>query len=387
MKKGIIFSLLFSLLSVGLHFYLSQRSYKIQAGQSEASQICNINETLNCDTVLTSPYSTILEIPLSNFGLAFNIFLSLILIGLLLRLVTDESYWKNFAFSLSGFIALTSIAMLALSLKMKVFCPICITLYGFSFLSLAFLFFSLKKDLNKNFLFQALKTKSFYVSSGIIVLVAAFMHMSFVTQLDLKSINKKNKLAYIDWLQAPQENFNEPGVISSGPQKASIRIVEFADFLCPHCKKAHNSLKPFLKAHPDIQFQFYPYPLDKMCNPSMQHGRGGRSCELAKILICGKKQNKAWEAYDVMFEHQKEFSNQLLSKILKTIKEKTNMNVELLQSCMKSPSTARELKKQVSVGIELEIPGTPTIFVNERRIYAGNIRSTLELLYRKIKNP
>ena len=387
MKKGIIFSLLFSLLSVGLHFYLSQRSYKIQAGQSEASQICNINETLNCDSVLTSPYSAIFDIPLSNFGLAFNLFLALILIGLLLKLVTDESYWKNFAFSLSGFIALTSVVMFVLSLKIKSFCPICITLYGFSFLSLTFLFFSLRKSLSKKFFLQTFKNKSSYIFSGIIIATAGFMHMSFVTQLDLKSIKQKNKLAYIDWLQAPSENFTHPGIISSGPKKSSIRIAEFIDFLCPHCKKVNKPLKDFLKSHPDVQLQLYLYPLDKMCNSSMQHNRGGRSCELSKILICGKLQNKGWETHSVLFEQQKEFSNQPLPKILKTIKQKTNVDLDLLQSCMRRSSTTKELEKQVSVGTELEISGTPSIFVNERQVYVGNIQTTLELLYRKIKNP
>ena len=386
MKKRIKFAVLFSLLSAGLHFYLSQRSYQIQAGQVETSQICNISETLNCDSVLESSYSSFLGLPLSNFGFSFNLFLALILIGLMTQLLSSASYWKNLALYLAGFIALTSIIMTILSFRINAFCPVCLILYALSFLLFGLLFFEFKEDHQKIFLLQSLKNKLTFISFVSLFLMAGFIHIIFVNQFDLREIKRKNKLVYIDWIQAQAENFKYPPVLSLGNKTAKMRIVEFADPLCFHCKKAHKILKSFLKNHSDVNFQFYLFPLDKQCNINIQHSGGGRSCELSKAIICGEKQNKGLEVHDIIFEQQKKFTHKTFVEILKTIEQKTNVNLDLLKFCMNSAQTKRILEHQAFVGTELGIPGTPTLFVNEKRIHSADINSVLKGLYKKLND-
>ena len=358
----------------------------MQAGQSGISQICNINKTVNCDSALLSPYSSFFNIPISNFGLAFNILLALILIGLLLEFLGRTSYWKNAAFYLSGFIAVASAIMLIISFLTKTFCPVCFALYGLSFFSVGFLLFIFRQDLKKIFVLEALKDKSSLFSGGIVLLIVTFLHMTFVNQLDLKSIKEQNKLSYFDWLQAQVENFEHEGILSRGPRQASVRIREFADFLCPYCKKAQKSLKTFLKFHPSVQLQFYPYPLDETCRSPKINSSEGLSCKLSKMLICSQKQNKGWEVHDLIFEQQEKLVSKSITEIFKMINDKVSINLKNLKSCTQSKETAEELAQQISVGTQVEIPGTPSFFVNEKKLQPQNIQTILEKIYKKINS-
>jgi protein-disulfide isomerase len=44
------------------------------------------------------------------------------------------------------------------------------------------------------------------------------------------------------------------------------------------------------------------------------------------------------------------------------------LNVETFRTCLANPDTPREIEKTMTEGRELNITGTPTIFVNGRRI-------------------
>jgi protein-disulfide isomerase len=53
------------------------------------------------------------------------------------------------------------------------------------------------------------------------------------------------------------------------------------------------------------------------------------------------------------------------------------LNAETFKPCLASPDTAQEVEKTTIEGHELNITGTPTIFVNGRRI-VGPDESTLK---------
>lgn len=386
MKKRIQFALLLSAISSGLHFYLTKRSYEIQAGQARASQICNINETLNCDAVLTSSYSSLRGFPLTNFGFALNLFLGLILLGLLIQFLELSDYWKNITLYISGFLSLSSIVMFGISVSIKAFCPVCLLLYLLSFLLFAILLLMFRKDYQKTFLLDSIKNKSSLASIACIALLSVFLHMTFVNQFNLKELKKINKLVYIDWMQAQVESFNHPPTLQKGNPNSSLTITEFADPLCSHCKRAHYAVKKFLKSYPNVNFQMYLFPLDKACNSNMQYTRGGRSCQLSHAILCGKEQNKGWEIHDLIFEKQDIFSAQSSSQVLKIIEnEVENIDMKKLSSCMSSSNTQSELEKQTSVGIHVEIPGTPSFFINRKRIHTNeDLHSTFLEFYKKL---
>lgn len=79
-----------------------------------------------------------------------------------------------------------------------------------------------------------------------------------------------------------------------------MTIVEFADYLCPHCKVAATSLHNFIKQHPDVLLIFKPFPLDGKSNAALaEHKGNGIRCLLPKITFCMEQlEQKGWQAHE-----------------------------------------------------------------------------------------
>ena len=186
MKKLTLVALGLVLLSCAGHFYLTKRTYELSAGFAGASAICNINKKINCDQALLSPYAKVFGVSLSNFGFSIHLVLALLL--LILFQLGLNSFWKNLLFYLSSLIALSSVFMIVISLTQSLYCPICWSLYILSFLTLALLYLSLKKELLSplSFFKKAFLEKNSYLITGAFVVLSLFLHATFVNSYGLK---------------------------------------------------------------------------------------------------------------------------------------------------------------------------------------------------------
>ena len=393
MKKLLVIALSLGFLSSFGHFYLAKRSYQLQAGEASASRICNIGENFNCDSVLLSPQAHLFGVSLSNFGLSFNLILSsLILFFLFFAL---SSYWKNILFYLSGVIALSSVVMAVISLINHLFCPICWTLYFLSFLILVSLFFAFKKELSKplDFLLQNVREKKSYALAGVLFFTSLFLHASFMTNFNLKSLQEELSSSFYDWQYEKVKNLNSDFLLHKGNKTSKIVITEFADFLCPACKRVQPALKQFLTHfNNNIYFQFYAYPLDGTCNSSIQFNRSGLSCRLSQALICANKQNKGWPVHDFIFEKQEDFLESQGNKkkeqaLLKKMLTQTNINTQKFTNCMKDPKVLNQVKQSAKAGNKAQIQGTPTFFINGKKVrYYSPKLLILKRIYDHLKN-
>ena len=379
MKKLLIISLFLGLLSSLGHFYLAKRAYQLDAGTASASRICNIGENFNCDSALLSSYAKLFGISISDFGLGFNLVLSGLLITFLL--FGASAYWKNMSFYLAGGIALSSIVMVIISLVNHLFCPVCWALYLLSFLILWLLFLSFKNDLIKplSFISQSVKHRSFYISGGSILLISLFFHMNFMTSFDLKNQKEVLTALFQDWQYEKAIQIESPPLLQKGNGESNMLVVEFADFLCPACKRVQPALKRFLNHFPDVKFQFYVYPLDGVCNPSIDLTRSGLSCELSKAIVCANKKNKGWLLHDLIFKKQNYFlgiqgDEEKSKALLKKMLIQLNVDIRPFEICMKDIKVLEMVKQSALAGEQAGIQGTPSFFVNGKPIqYSSNL--------------
>lgn len=385
MKKILFLSLFFSVLSSFGHFYLAKRSYELKAGEASSSAICNISKNINCDSALLSPYAEISGISLSNFGLGFNLILSLLLLFCLFFPVSP--YWKTAILYLAGTIFVSSIAMAIISLLNHLFCPICWTLYLFSLLSFIGIFFVFKSDripfmeFNK----QGWKEKGSWILGLSLGLVSLFFHASFVNLFDIKSQEKFTTALFFDWQMEDPVEIAPGYLLQKGPENSKMRVVEFADFLCPACKRVSPQLKSFLENFPDVHFQFYVYPLDGTCNPSLKFIQSGLSCEISKAVVCANQQKRGWPAHDFFFKNQAQFlKNQgkqdKIKALFKALLSESNMDSKQFESCMKQDSTLEKVRQSALIGEKAGINGTPNFFVNGKKTNP----SAKLLIFRKI---
>jgi len=143
-----------------------------------------------------------------------------------------------------------------------------------------------------------------------------------------------------------------------GPESAPITIVEFADFECPHCGEVAPAIDKVLEAHKnDVRFSFKFYPL-----PSHAHADIA-----ARAAAAAMNQNKFWEMHHALFTNQRHLEQTDLDSYAKEL----GIEVSRFHADMQSNQTTERIAKDRKLGEDLQIQGTPTIFINGR-LYDGH---------------
>jgi protein-disulfide isomerase len=143
------------------------------------------------------------------------------------------------------------------------------------------------------------------------------------------------------------------GSPSRGPENAPITIVEFADFECPHCAEVAPQIDKLLDSHKnEIRFVFKFYPL-----PSHTHADIA-----ARATIAAMNQGKFWEMHHAVFANQRHLEQTDLDSYAKEL----GLEVSRLHADMQANATTERIAKDRKLGEDVQIAGTPTIFINGR---------------------
>ncbi|HWP47604.1 MAG TPA: DsbA family protein [Candidatus Limnocylindrales bacterium] len=141
-----------------------------------------------------------------------------------------------------------------------------------------------------------------------------------------------------------------------GPDSASITIVEFSDFQCPFCNRATHVVDQVLKTYPDkIKFVYKQFPI-----PSLHE----HAINASKASLAAHKQGKFWEMHDLLFKNSPELQEEKLMEYAQSL----NLDMEQFKKDYASPEIEEELQEDMKLGEEVEIRGTPTFFVNGKRL-------------------
>lgn len=397
MKKRIQLAVISCVLSVGAHLYLALHYYPLKFGFATGNSICNLNAKFDCDAVSASAYSAFLGIPLAVWGLVFNsILLCLILISWL-EWTDYPERMKRWAAALAGTSVLASLAMgIISSALMHNYCIVCIGLYVLSFIT----YFSLRGTLREP-LFKSLKSdlpnlwtesRNVVIAVAAIPILAFLMHKIFMSNLgDTDQLNSLVTESVNEWSHSPKQEFVAKPSLSMGPapEAAVMTLTEFADFRCGHCKHASYTLHAFVRAHPDVRFEFYSFPLDGACNEKIDSS-SGISCRLAATVYCAEKEGKGWEMHDLLFEKQ-DTVNQIpslneLDVFLSKNVTPTGLSWESLQRCVSQSETMDAIRSQAKQGALVNVLGTPTLFANGRMLSRGQLVPVLQAVHQKLKS-
>ena len=401
MSRYLKISIVSIILSICVHIYLSFHYYHINYNPDLEGSSCNISATFNCDFVALSDFAAIMGIPISLFGGLVHLLLLLIVSSQALKLTHHPKVSKSHGFCLSTFIALISVVMGLISLsQLSSYCIFCIGAYILSFITLVALWMDQKQygqaqdsDPQISFLeaFHWKQSKGFIIMLLAIPLIAFIFHRSLLKNAQGEYGQKANiliKRALSSWKSNPKSDFSAIPSLIKGPgtDKAKVTIVEFADFLCSHCKKAAAHLKTFSNSHPDVRFEFYNFPRGGC--PKETSKANGFSCHLAKAVHCSQEQGSSWLFHDLIFKNQRELSHLSLSEadnLLKFYTEQSQLDWTKLRSCMDLASTREALLAQIENAKTAKVTATPTIYVNGRKLPHGPITPILSKIYKSIK--
>jgi protein-disulfide isomerase len=193
-----------------------------------------------------------------------------------------------------------------------------------------------------------------------------------------------------DWESRSPVQFQaaDPLVIGAPAGQALMTITEFADFRCIHCKHAAPVMKAFISAHPDARLEYYAWPLDGECNTAIQQTNGA-SCLLARTVFCAAKvggPKSGWSAHEYVFANQDMWSTKsAVEGNMTEIAKVAGVPNEQLLACTQSPEAKEAIEKQSAAGTALNIQGTPTIYVNGKKLELGQSLQVLNMAYERLK--
>lgn len=382
-----------SFVTLLVHGYLSLHGYNLKLGLEAGQSLCNVSTTFNCDSAAVSRYASVFGVPMALLGLITQLALLIFLFSSQWGLSRYSELLRRLTFWLAFFVAGISLVMASISIfVLGSYCPFCIVTYVLSFISLFAAFrYQIENPWSQISTDFSLLLTSVRWPVVILLAVPALGYVSNAIVLDSYGFGKMDLIiqdSLSQWEHSPTNDFKLDQGLVFGNTNPKMRIVEFADFLCPHCRIAYSALHAFAQSHPDVQLIFKTFPLDAKCNKSLTHEGDGHRCKLSGSVFCAEKLfKKGWEFHNWIFDHQESLGT--LDQFAKTLDEVSLLNkvsVETIKTCLNEDPTQEALLAMGLEGLKARVQGTPAIFVNGKALPRGQFLPVLEALYQKL-NP
>lgn len=139
---------------------------------------------------------------------------------------------------------------------------------------------------------------------------------------------------------------------TTGSPEQKIVLLEFSDFQCPFCAKAHETIKQFIAGHKDkVTLTYKHLPLTQIHPEAMP---------AAKAAWAAGQQGKFWEFHDAMFTQQKQLGEPLYVATAKAL----NLDLKRFDQDRNSDAASKAIQKDVEMAEKLGVPGTPFLLMN-----------------------
>ena len=168
---------------------------------------------------------------------------------------------------------------------------------------------------------------------------------------------------------------DEPGTLrpalhardhSLGPVDAPVTLVEYGDYQCPHCARAHPVLKALqARLGPKLRFVFRNFPLTDV-HPNALH-----AAEAAESVAAQLGGDAYWAMHDTLFKRQRDSDGALDDAHLVRYAISVGACARRVREDLAAHTYEEHVRADFMSGIESGVNGTPTFFVNGTR-YDGD---------------
>lgn len=152
--------------------------------------------------------------------------------------------------------------------------------------------------------------------------------------------------------------------IAMGREDAPVVIYEFADFQCPACATFATFYGPQIKEKLVdtglVRYVYYDFPLTQSHPNAFITARAGR---------CANEQGQFWLYHDYLFARQQRWAT--MSDPVDYLVElagEAGLDEDAFEACLRSDRYAEEVTRSMRLGESLGVPGTPTLFINGKRL-------------------
>jgi protein-disulfide isomerase len=159
-----------------------------------------------------------------------------------------------------------------------------------------------------------------------------------------------------------------------GPQDAALTLIEYGDFQCPYCARAHQALSELSDAIGDqlggVKLVYRNFPLSDL------HPLAELAAEAAEAA---GQQGKFWEMHDSLFEQQNQVAD---PQDLAVLAESIDLDIERFRADVLDRRMRPRIQGDQQRGSHDGADRTPTFFINGVRYYGDSDRDSLEAALR-----
>lgn len=163
---------------------------------------------------------------------------------------------------------------------------------------------------------------------------------------------------------------NESGM-NVGDSNAPVKVVEFSNFSCSHCKTFTLEHEPdFIKDYVDtgkVYYTVYPYPWNEQ-DPTYK-------ASLASY--CAAEQNVFFAFKDEVFKSVAGVNDLADSKILGYAK-RVGADMIAFEKCFNNPETVQRISTTKGLAESNNVTGTPSFIVNGKLVYMNQLVPTVK---------
>ena len=142
---------------------------------------------------------------------------------------------------------------------------------------------------------------------------------------------------------------------SRGPKNAALQVVIFSDFQCPFCKRVEPTLAQMEKEYGDqirVVWKNFPLPFHNNAEPA------------AEAAMAAMAQGKFWEMHDKLFANNTALDRANLERYA----EELGLDLPRFRADLDAQKYKSQIEADTSEGNAAGVRGTPSVFINGRRI-------------------
>ena len=203
----------------------------------------------------------------------------------------------------------------------------------------------------------------------LVLLIISFMATALFYQ---KSLDTKTEKLATNKNEIPFVREHSP---SFGKNKMNITIVEFVDPECEACSAFHPAVKKVFEEYKDETRLVYRY-LDNHSNSRFA----------IRLLEAARVQNKYKEALDIIFKYQAKWAPHNAPKpdLLWTFLPEAGLDMKKLKKDFDNNNINNMVNLDRVDSATLGVRGTPTIFVNGKKLKSLRYKTLLDLVESEI---
>lgn len=365
---GILFSIIISVVKFRSEYHCNE----------SLISACQVGSVSSCDAVLSSNWSTLFNIPITNFSAIF-FFITFALASIILVRPTMQALLQPILLVFGWFSLFVSLVFLSYStFALRSICLYCILLHCVDLGIFAGAVLA-----NGSRPIKALGPVSAWLRSSrlfvcVIVILVGWVSNAIQILSYKRAVNQA--LAYVDNACVMSGRTLPATNIFLGNENAENRVALFVDFACPACLREFD----FWVAKEDesggrLRLDLYHFPREGLtCGPSgftleTSESIHHRSCQAALAVECAEQlvpgQSKGINMASLLFRLQGEsdmyFSTVNIARQAKVlgIHFDPNNNQDPFWQCMKSPEALATIHRHIKFAFDNGMRRTPEAYI------------------------